>query len=82
MTKRPVYGRGTRALTPGQVRALRARRDEAARLTRRRIELREELRAINAALPPHSYAALAREFGISSRTVEAIATFHHYKEVR
>lgn len=82
MTKRAPPNRPQRLLTPDQVRELRAERAVYERLVAERAALRERVRLINAALPRLGYRALGRRYGISPRTVEAIATFAHYKEVR
>ena len=82
MMKRPPPNRPQRLLSPAQVLELRSYRAEAERLLEARREAQEAMRTINRRLPEIGYAALGRRYGISPRTVEAIATFAHYKEVR
>lgn len=82
MARRTPPNRPQRRLTAAQVRELRAARATYDWLVAERAACRERLREINAELPEHSYAALGRRYGISPRTVEAIATYAHYKEVR
>lgn len=81
MTRR-TPNRPQRLLSPAQVRELRSYRAEAERLLEARREALTAIRAINRRLPELGYRALGRRYGISHRTVEAIATFVHYKEIR
>lgn len=80
--RRRVAKHMQRALTPDQVRELRASRAVYDALTEERAHILARLRAINAARPAYSHASLGRLYGVSPRTVEAISTFRHYKEVR
>lgn len=74
--------RPQRLLSPAEVRQLREYRAAAERLVVRRRMAYAAIAECNRALPELSYAALGRRYGISPRTVEAIATYRHYKEVR